>query len=66
MRLLLSRVLYVAGDIMCRLIPYDLTGLASKLYQKFMLLSVDLDDNCVIWKEPNDSKNSIKTKLKER
>ena len=66
MKLILARILYVAGDIMCHLIPYDITGLAGKLYQRFMLTSVDLDVDCVIWKQPDDSRVSIKGKLKIR
>ncbi len=66
MKLILARILYISGDIMCRLIPYDITGLCGKLYQKFMLISVDLDTDCVIWKHPDDSRVTIKGKLKIR
>ena len=49
---------------MCRLIPYDITGLSGRLYQRFMLTSVNLDVDCVIWKQPDDARVSIKGKLK--
>ena len=64
MKLLLARVLYVVGDVMCWLSQYDITTISGHLYQKFMLWSVILDTDKVIWKDPADARNSIRVKLK--
>jgi hypothetical protein len=66
MKLILSKVLYLVGHVMCSLIPYDLTGVAGRLYQYSMLKSVELDTDCVLWKNPDDARVTIKGRLKFR
>ena len=64
MKLKLAKILYILGDFMCKISPYDITSISYFLYQKFMLKSIDLDTDKVIWKDPADAKNSLKVKLK--
>lgn len=50
MRYFLSLFLYYIGDIVSRTIMIWFNGLGFGLYQKIMLLSVDLDKEGRIWK----------------
>lgn len=50
MRHFLSLFLYYVGDITSRTIMIWFNGLGFGLYQKVMLLSVDLDKEGKIWK----------------
>ena len=50
MKLLFSHILYIIGDIISNTTMRWLNGLGFGLYQKVMLLSVDLDIDGKIWK----------------
>jgi hypothetical protein len=51
---ILSKIFYYLGDfVSITLLPL---GVGWKLYQKLMLISVDLDKNFDVWKEAKPSK----------
>jgi hypothetical protein len=58
---ILSKIFYYLGDfVSITLLPL---GVGWKLYQKLMLISVDLDTNFDVWKEAKPSK---KRKVKKK
>ena len=58
---ILSKIFYYLGDLVSiTLLPL---GVGWKLYQKLMLISVDLDKNFDVWKE---SKPRKKRKAKKK
>jgi len=58
---ILSKIFYYLGDfVSITLLPL---GLGWKLYQKLMLISVDLDTDFNVWKEAKPNKKR-KTKKK--
>jgi hypothetical protein len=50
MRLALSYILYIIGDIISRTLMFWGDGYGFKIYNKVMLWSVDLDTQGKIWK----------------
>ena len=62
MRLVLSYILYIVGDIISRTIMFWGDGYGFKIYNKVMLWSVDLDTNGKIWKfvKPKRKKKNVK------
>ena len=62
MRLVLSYILYLIGDIISRTIMFWGDGYGFKIYNKVMLWSVDLDTNGKIWKyvKPKRKKKNVK------
>lgn len=58
MRLLLSRILYHIGDIISLTSMRFGDGYGYSLYNKIMLLSVDLDNKCIIWKKVKQKKKN--------
>jgi hypothetical protein len=50
MRLALSYILYLIGDIISRTLMFWGDGYGFKIYNKVMLWSVDLDKKGLIWK----------------
>ena len=62
MRLALSYILYLIGDIISRTIMFWGDGYGFKIYNKVMLWSVDLDTKGKIWKyvEPKRKKKNVK------
>jgi len=66
MRLVLSYILYIVGDIISRTIMFWGDGYGFKIYNKVMLWSVDLDTNGKIWKyvKPKRKKKNVKKNSK--
>ena len=62
MRLVLSYILYIIGDIISRTIMFWGDGYGFKMYNKVMLWSVDLDANGKIWKYVEPKKKKKKKK----
>lgn len=58
MRLLLSRILYHIGDIISLTSMRFGDGYGYSLYNKIMLLSVDLDNKGIIWKKVKQKKKN--------
>lgn len=56
MKLLLSKILYYIGDFISLTFMRFGDGYGYSLYNKIMLLSVDLDKNGVIWKKVKPKK----------
>lgn len=52
MKLLLSYIFYIIGDIISKTIMRWGDGYGYPIYKKFMLWSVDLDTCAKIWKKP--------------
>ena len=67
MRLALSYILYLIGDIISRTIMFWGDGYGFKIYNKVMLWSVDLDTNGKIWKyvEPKKKNKRKKKNVKK-
>ena len=57
-------MLYWTGDMFCRLIILDLTNLAYKMYKCCMLLSMKLDTDNRVWKDPQSDRVDVIAKLK--
>ena len=57
-------MLYYLGDMFCRLIFLDVTNLTYTLYKHCMLLSMRLDTDNRVWKDPQDARVSVIGKLK--
>jgi hypothetical protein len=66
MRLVLSYILYLIGDIISRTLMF--WGYGFKLYNKVMLWSVDLDNEGKIWKhvEPKKKRKNKNVKKNSR
>lgn len=62
MKLFLSYIFYVIGDIISRTTMQFFNGLGFGVYQKVMLLSVDLDTEGKIWKYVKPKYNKRKRK----
>jgi len=62
MRIVLSYILYLIGDIISRTIMFWGDGYGFKIYNKVMLWSVDLDNKGKIWKyvKPKRKKKNVK------
>jgi len=62
MRIALSYILYLVGDIISRTLMFWGDGYGFKIYNKVMLWSVDLDTNGKIWKyvKPKRKKKNVK------
>ena len=60
MRLALSYILYIIGDIISRTIMFWGDGYGFKIYNKVMLWSVDLDKKGKIWKYTKNKRNKKK------
>jgi hypothetical protein len=62
MRLALSYILYIIGDIISRTLTLWGDGCGFKIYNKVMLWSVDLDNEGKIWKhvKPKRKKKNVK------
>ena len=57
-------MLYWTGDMFCRLIILDLTNLTYKMYKFCMLLSMKLDTDNRVWKNPQSERVDVIAKLK--
>jgi hypothetical protein len=66
MRLVLSYILYIIGDIISRTFMFYGNGYGFKIYNKIMLWSVDLDKEGKIWKytKPKRKKKNVKKNSK--
>jgi len=62
MRIVLSYILYLIGDIISRTIMFWGDGCGFRIYNKVMLWSVDLDTEGKIWKhvKPKRKKKNVK------
>jgi hypothetical protein len=62
MRLVLSYILYIIGDVISRTFMFYGNGYGFKIYNKVMLWSVDLDTKGKIWKhvKPKRKKKNVK------
>jgi hypothetical protein len=66
MRLALSYILYIVGDIISRTIMFWGDGYGFKIYNKVMLLSVDLDNEGKIWKYVKSKRKKKNVKKNSR
>jgi hypothetical protein len=66
MRYSLSLLLYYIGDIISLTSMMWFNGLGFKLYQKVMLLSVDLDKEGKIWKHVKPKRRNKNVKKNSR
>ena len=66
MKLVLSYILYVIGDVISRTFMFYGNGYGFKIYNKVMLWSVDLDTQGKIWKhvKPKRKKKNVKKNSK--
>jgi hypothetical protein len=66
MRLVLSYILYIIGDVISRTFMFYGNGYGFKIYNKIMLWSVDLDTEGKIWKhvKPKRKKKNVKKNSK--
>ena len=62
MRLALSYILYIVGDIISRTFMFYGNGYGFKVYNRVMLWSVDLDTNGKIWKYVKPKKKNKRKK----
>ena len=62
MKLVLSYILYVIGDVISRTFMFYGNGYGFKVYNKVMLWSVNLDTQGKIWKhvKPKRKKKNVK------
>lgn len=62
MKLVLSYILYVIGDVISRTFMFYGNGYGFKVYNKIMLWSVELDTQGKIWKhvKPKRKKKNVK------
>ena len=67
MRLILSYILYIIGDVISRTLMFYGNGYGFKAYNKVMLWSVDLDTKGKIWKyvEPKKKNKRKKKNVKK-
>jgi hypothetical protein len=68
MRLALSYILYIIGDIISRTLMFWGDGYGFKIYNKVMLWSVDLDTQGKIWKhvKPQNKRKNKNVKKNSR
>jgi hypothetical protein len=55
MKTALAWILYYLGDLVSRLLVWDLFSFLYPVYNKLMIWSSDLDTEHRIWKEENES-----------
>ena len=66
MRLVLSYILYIVGDIISRTFMFYGNGYGFKVYNRVMLWSVDLDNEGKIWKYVEPKKKRKKKRKKKK
>jgi hypothetical protein len=60
MKILLSYIFYIIGDIISRTFMFWGDGYGFKIYNKVMLWSINLDKKGLIWKYVKNNDNSKK------